>query len=74
MSSLKNKSKSEVRNLLHQATKKGFCESRRSRLFCAINRMSEEISLSECIKLISTFLHRSETKIIREIEEQWNKQ
>jgi len=58
--------------IAHAVTKNGFCESRRSRLFCSLNG-KDEWSFDEVKKLIHSFLHESEkSKYSKELEKIWN--
>jgi hypothetical protein len=74
LSSSRKKPQSEILELFHRLTKDGFCETRRSRLFCELRKHSE-LSLEDCKVILASHSNpRQYNKFIGEIDKLWNQQ
>lgn len=72
MSFSRKKLLSEVLELFHKLTRDGFCETRRSRLFCDLKKF-DELSLEDCKIILANHTNVSQyNKFIREIDNLWN--
>lgn len=72
MSSSKKRPQNKILELFHKLTRDGFCETRRSRLFCELRKHSE-LSLDECKIILASHTNISQyNKFLKEIDNLWN--